>query len=151
MDLILRFPLAEVMTIVEHAVLTEHVSRDYGAPAHPALLLIADNGIYLRSNARPALPGQPWHWLPRQVFAEGYGPGGREADWRTATNNFFEGAVTNLPLRGHGGSEFVDVLREKAGLGFDTLTFDTGVNPIPVCVTHRDYGNALADRPESKH
>jgi hypothetical protein len=79
MDIPLRFDLTEVLELADHAMAAgAHAHPVDDEPPGPALLLAADDGIYLLSNGRPQLPpatGQPARRGTRAVFAHLLGPG----------------------------------------------------------------------------
>ncbi|GAA3302417.1 hypothetical protein Dvina_51645 [Dactylosporangium vinaceum] len=75
----LIFPLDEVLVLAEHAAAAPSSAPPAaGEPPGPALLLAADDGIYLLSNGLPQLDaaaGEPHAYGIRAVYADGYGPG----------------------------------------------------------------------------
>jgi hypothetical protein len=121
----LRFPLADVLALVEHALAAPvHSGRVDDEPAGPALLLIADDGIYLLSNGHPQLPpadGQPPTSSVRAVFADGLRPG---TPWEQAAQSLgsWDCQVLALPLTDPASRCGVDQLRAGVTGGHDTFT-----------------------------
>jgi hypothetical protein len=77
MSSVFRFKLAAVLDLAEHAVAAAaHAGPVDEEPAGPALLLVADDGVYFLSNGLPQPPpgpDQPAASTVRAVFAEHLG------------------------------------------------------------------------------
>lgn len=81
----LYFPLADVLTLAEHAAAAPEHAPSYaqieqGQPGTPSLVWVKDDGTYLMTSGIPGLlrlPDRPESNIV--VYAEGWGPGtGRE-------------------------------------------------------------------------
>lgn len=127
MILVFRFLLAAVLELAEHAVAAaEHADPVDDEPAGPALLFVADDGVYLMSNGLPQpLPGlgQPANSTVRAVFAEHLGPG-------QATHKG-DDLLIALPLC-QPGDPLVEKLRVAARTGHDSLVITLLDNQLTV-------------------
>ncbi|WP_028188854.1 hypothetical protein [Salinispora pacifica] len=116
MSSVIRFTLAAVLDIAEHAVAaTAHADPVDEEPAGPALLLVADDGVYLMSNGLPQPPpgpDQPATSTVRAVFAEHLGPGQPAYDG--------DDQLIALPLC-QPGDRLIEKLRAAARTGHDAL------------------------------
>ncbi len=119
----LCFPLTGVLDLAEHAVDAPHYASPVAdEPDGPALLLVADECICLRSNGLPPLPptvGDTCGHPVRAVHAEGYSAG---TPWpaRAHATGSAQPLLIGLPLRD--GYRLLDQLRDAAARGFTTLT-----------------------------
>jgi hypothetical protein len=135
----LRFPLAEVLVLAEHAVAAaDHASPVGDEPDGPALLLVADDSVYVMSNGHRQLPpteGQPASSRVRAVFAEGYSAGTPWRDRLLGTGSE-DDLLVGLPLlKPHA---LIDQLRDAAERGYDILTIDLHLGQITIGVTRRE-------------
>src|SRR5437763_7007015 len=132
----LCFPLTEVLDLAEHAAGAPHYASPVAdEPDGPALLLVADDCICLRSNGLPPLPptaGDACVHAVRAVHAEGY-PAGTHWLARVHATGSEQALLVGLRLRD--GYRVLDQLREAAGRGFTTLTvhLHSGGLRIGVC------------------
>lgn len=120
----LRFPLAEVLELAEHAI----TAPTHGDPVAdettgPALLLVADDGVYLLSSGEPQLPpgpDQPATSGVRAVYADGLRPG---TPWTALARALGsdDDLLTAIPLREPADNPLIDQLRHASG-HHDTLT-----------------------------
>ncbi|GEM_PF-2855078 len=121
----LRFTLTEVLELADHAMVAgTHADPVDDEPAGPALLLFADDGVYLLSNGRPQLPpaaGQPATSGVRAVFAHGLGAGTPWLDQVPALGGA-DDLLAALPLQEPADRRLIDQLRTAVRLGNDTLT-----------------------------
>ncbi len=121
----LRFTLTEVLELADHAMAAPaHTDPVDDEPAGPALLLVADDGVYLLSNGHPQVPpasGQPATSGVRAVFADGLRAG---TDWLDQVHALggADDLPVALPLQEPTARPLIDQLPAGVGLGHDTLT-----------------------------
>ena len=124
----LRFALPDVLVLAEHALTAEvHVYADPDdKDAAPALLLVADDGVYLMSNGLPALEPtaeQPSVSRIRVVYAAGCPS---DSDWTEQVDlASHDDLLVTLPLQ----PALIGQLRTAHTRGADTFT-------VTVTVTH---------------
>jgi hypothetical protein len=89
----LRFPAAAVLTLVQHTLAARSHERSYfdEAPAHPQLVLVKDDGIYVMSNGLPPLMAdgsvadtEKPEGKRFVVYAVGFDPGKDQDVWERA-------------------------------------------------------------------
>jgi hypothetical protein len=116
MNSVIRFSLSAAMELAEHAVAAaEHGDPIDDEPAGLALLLVADDGVYLMSNGLPQPPpdpDQPATSTVWAVFAEHLGPGQPTHDG--------DDLLIALPLC-QPGDPLIEKLRAAARIGHDAL------------------------------
>ena len=136
----LRFPLADVLVLAEHAITAPgHARPITGEPAGPALLLTAEHGVYLTSNGRPHLPpapGRPPTTGGRAVHADGLGPTTTRREQRDATGGD-TGLIIGLPLRQRHHRALIGQLRAAAAKGYDVLTVHLQPGHVVIGVDRR--------------
>ncbi|MBF9134716.1 hypothetical protein I0C86_38170 [Plantactinospora sp. S1510] len=116
MSSVFWFKLVAVLDLAEHAVAaTAHADPVDEEPTGPALLLVADDGVYFMSNGLPQPPpgpDQPAESTVRAVFAEHLGPEQPTHDG--------DDLLVALPLC-QPGEQLIEQLRTAARTGADAL------------------------------
>ncbi|MFI6163052.1 hypothetical protein ACIA59_24260 [Micromonospora haikouensis] len=130
MNSVFRFNLVTAMELAEHAVAAaEHGDPIDDEPAGPALLLVADDGVYLMSNGLPQPPrgpNQPATSTVRAVFAEHRGPGQQTHDG--------DDLLIALPLS-QPGDPLIEKLRAASRTGHDALVITLLDDQLTVAAT----------------
>ncbi|WP_426512879.1 hypothetical protein ACPPVO_20890 [Dactylosporangium sp. McL0621] len=139
------FPLGEVLVLVEHAAAAPANAEPVADEAPgPALLLVAEDGIYLLSNGLPQLdaaPGQPQVYGMRAVYAEGCGPG-TPAAVRTAAIGFAGATLTGVPI------PLAVLFRLRAATAdYDLFTITLSATRATICAARRRPGGAAHTTP----
>lgn len=136
----LRFPLADVLVLAEHAIAAPGHARPVGGePDGPTLLLTAEHGVYLTSNGQPhlpATPGQPPNPGGRAVHADGLGSATTWLEQLHATGSD-TGLIIGLPLRRRHHRALIGQLRDAAANGFDVLTVHLQPGHVAIGVARR--------------
>ncbi|MFJ6776844.1 DUF3085 domain-containing protein [Kitasatospora sp. NPDC091257] len=112
--LVLRFPLADILSLAEHAAAAlDHRTSSYSDASGACLIWVKDDGTYIMSNGLPHLPGKD------VVHADGWGPG-------------TENELRDTPV---GGDDFAEYFPLNEPLSSDAATTTTMLQELRTAVT----------------
>ncbi|MFE7525794.1 DUF3085 domain-containing protein [Kitasatospora sp. NPDC057542] len=129
--LLLRFPLADILPLAEHAAAaSDHRTDPYSDASGACLIWVKDDGTYIMSNGLPHLPGKDIHH--HVVHADGWGPG-TENELRCTPvggDDFAEYFPLNEPLSSDTTTTMLDQLRAAVADGLRWLELEVSEDSI---------------------
>ncbi|MEV7931293.1 DUF3085 domain-containing protein [Kitasatospora sp. NPDC088779] len=135
--LLLRFPLADILPLAEHAAAApDHRTSPYSDASGACLIWVKDDGTYIMSNGLPHLPGKNIHH--HVVHADGWGPGTEDelSDTPVGGHDFAEYFPLNEPLSSDATTTMLERLRAAVTDGLRWLELE--VSKDSVSLTYGD-------------
>lgn len=138
MSTALRFDLAAALDLAEHTLAAPRHQPVADEPTGPALLLVADDGVYLIGNGQPPMPpaaDQPAASTVRAVYADGLGSG---SDWMDLSAGLgHDDLLVPLPLRAPADRPLIGLLRTAATRGHTTVILTVTDTALTVTTMRR--------------
>ncbi|MFF2618528.1 DUF3085 domain-containing protein [Kitasatospora sp. NPDC058046] len=131
--LLLRFPLADILPLAEHAAAApDHRASPYSDASGACLIWAKDNGTYIMSNGLPHLPGKDTHH--HVVHADGWGPGTEDGlcDTPVGGDDFAEYFPLNEPLTSDATTTMLEQLRAAVTDGLCWLELGVGTDRVAI-------------------
>ncbi|MFB8243016.1 DUF3085 domain-containing protein [Kitasatospora purpeofusca] len=129
--LLLRFPLADILLLAEHAAAApDHRTSSFSDATGACLVWVKDDGTYFMSNGSPHLPGRATHH--HVVHADGWGPGTENELRNTPVggDDFAEYFPLNEPLSGDATSTMLEQIRAAVADGLRWLELEVSKDTV---------------------
>ncbi|MFD9067553.1 hypothetical protein ACFVZ3_39235 [Kitasatospora purpeofusca] len=131
--LLLRFPLADILPLAEHAAAApKHRTSPYSGATGACLVWVKNDGTYIMSNGLPHLPGKDTHH--HVVHADGWGPGTENDLGETPVggHDFAEHLPLNDPLSSDPADTMLEQIRAAVADGLCWLELEVSEDSVVI-------------------